>query len=790
MFSNYIKTAFRNLKKKKVFSTINILGLALGLACSMLIMLWVNDEYRMDRFHKNNDRLYSIVEKQYYDGKIDAVYATPGLMADELKRVLPEIQYATGYAKTNANTFEAENKIIKEAGNYAGADFFRMFSYPLLQGSAETALNTPTSIAISKKMAVDFFGGEENAMGKIIRFQNKRNLQVSAVFENLTAAASDKFDYIINWDVFLENYSWAKDWGNNSPRTYIMIRNSEQLAKVDSKLTHFLDSYNKDQGSGFRIECGLQRFDEMYLHSNFKNGELNGGRIEYVHLFSIVALFILLLACINFMNLTTGRSIERAKEIGVRKVVGAMRHSIVRQFIGEAILITFFAAVIALMLVQIALPTFNHFTGKQIHLPANDISFWLSLVAIILFTGLISGSYPALLLSSFDPVKVLKGIPRFSSGSTSFRKGLVVFQFALSAVLITATIVVSQQLEYIQKKNLGYNRENLLYVTLEGNLPNKYSLFKEQATKVSGVKSITRMSDAPTDINSSTGGVQWTGKDPGLSIQFTVVSVGYDFAQTMDIKMIQGRSFSASFSSDSTGYILNEEAVKKIGYKNPLGKALTMWGNKGTIIGVMQNFHFNSLHVPVRPMILHFAEQDDGGVALVRIEAGKTKSVLAGLESLCKKINPMFPLTFQFSDDEYGKLYKSEQIVGKLSDSFAILAISISCLGLLGLSIFTAQHRAKEISIRKILGAGTGSLFILQSKEFLTLVVIACLIASPIAGYFMNKWLGDYEYKVAITWWMFVLPAAVAIVIALLTVSFQAVKTALASPVKSLRVEM
>jgi len=442
-----------------------------------------------------------------------------------------------------------------------------------------------------------------------------------------------------------------------------------------------------------------------------------------------------------------------------------------------------------LLIVSFALPQFNNFTGKQIELPLHDVSFWSSLLAVITVTGFISGSYPALLLSSFNPIRVLKGTIKFSNSSTLFRKGLVVFQFALSAIFIIATIIISKQSDYIQTKNLGYNRENLLYITLEGELPEKYNLFKTEAAKVPGVKFITRVSDAPTDINASTGGVQWTGKDPNLNVQFAAVSVGYDFAKTMDVKMLRGHDYSQSFSSDTTGYILNEAAVKKIGYKDPEGKPLTLWGNKGTIIGVMQDFHFNSLHVAIKPMILHFAEHDDGGVALVRIKAGKTKQALAGLQTVCKNINPNFPFTYQFSDEAYSKLYKSEQIVGKLSDLFAILAIFISCLGLLGLSIFTAQQRIKEIGIRKILGAGVGSLFILQSKEFLKLVIIACLIASPIAWYAMNKWLLNYEYRIAVAWWMFAIPALIATSISLITVSFQAIKAAIANPMKSLRTE-
>lgn len=789
MIRNYLKTGIRNLWKNKVFSGINVLGLALGIACSMLIMLWVNDEYSVDAFHKNKKQLYAVFERQYYDGKIEATYSTPGIMADELKKVLPGVQYASGYAKTTSNTFQANEKIIKESGNYAGADFFNMFSYKLLEGSAQSALNTTTAIAISKKMAADFFGGPRQAMGQTIRFQNEKDLQVTAVFENLPASASDKFDYVINWETFLEKYSWAKEWGNNSPRTYIMLRKDADETKLGAALTHFLDNYNKDQSAAFRIECGLQRFDKLYLHSHFKGGVLSGGRIEYVNLFTIIALFILLIACINFMNLTTARSLDRAREIGVRKVVGALRSSIIRQFIGEAMLITLFAAVIALAFVQVALPLFNNFTGKRIEVPLKDPVSWLALCAVILLTGFISGSYPALLLSSFKPVRVLKGALKFSVGSTLFRKALVVFQFALSAVLIIATIVISKQVAYVQTKNLGYNRENLLYITLEGELGGKYKLFKDEASKLPGVKYISRISDAPTNINSTTGGVQWIAKKPDLNIQFTVVSVGYDFVKTLDIKMLEGRDFSKIYPSDSAGYILNEEAIKKIGYDDPLGKSITLWQNKGPIVGVMQDFHFNSLHVPVGPMILHFGDQDDGGVALVRIDADKTKETLAGLATVCKNINPQFPFNYEFSDEEYSKLYRSEQIVNKLSKCFAFLAIFISCLGLLGLSIYTAQYRTREIGIRKILGAGVGSLFILQAKDFVKLVIIACLAASPIAGYLMKKWLQEFEYRVNLSWWMFALPALAAVAIALFTISFHSIKAAVANPVKSLRTE-
>jgi putative ABC transport system permease protein len=789
MLKNYLKTALRNLWKNKSFSFINIFGLALGMACSLLIMLWVQDERAMDGFFKDTDRIFSIYERQYYDNKIEAFHGTPGILSEEIKKVIPEIEYACGMAWNDRYTFQVGDKIMKEEGNQAGADFFKIFNYQLIQGTAATALNTPLSIAISRKMSEDFFGSPSAAMGKTIRFENRNDFKVTAIFENIPRHSSRKFDFLINWESFLERNNWAKDWGNNGPATLIKLRKNANALAVEKKIKKFLDNYNKDQSDAFRIELGLQRYDDLYLHSNFKDGKLAGGRIEYVRLFSIVAIFILLIACINFMNLTTARSVKRAREIGIRKVVGAVRSSLRRQFIGEAVLLSFFAVIISLLLILLILPAFNSITGKQIPLPVKETGFWLSIAGLTLITGFISGSYPAIFLSSLNPIRVLKGTLKFSTGAAWFRKGLVVFQFALSTILIVGTIVVSRQVNYVQSENLGYDRENLIYIPLEGDLTGKYSLFKDQALKTQGVQQVSRISQSPTQIENGTGGVEWDGKDPKTAPQFTQASVGYDFTKTMNIKLLEGRDFSKDFATDSVGYILNEAALKKIGYKDPIGKPLTFWEKKGTIIGVVKDFHFNSLHEPINPLVIRYGEKEGYGAVLVRTEAGKIKQAISGLEKLCKQLNPKFPFTYYFSDEEYQKLYKSEQVISKLSNSFAFLAIFISCLGLLGLAMFTAEQRTKEIGIRKVLGASITSLFTLMSKEFLLLVCIALIIASPIAWWLMNNWLQNYAYRTPITWWMFLVAGAFAIIIALLTVSFQASKAAIANPIKSLRTE-
>jgi putative ABC transport system permease protein len=789
MIKNYLKTAIRNIRKNKIYSFINIFGLGLGLACSLLIILWVHDEEKVDNIYPNGNRLFAVYERQYVEGKINSFYSTPGLMADEMKKVIPEVQCATGYAWTNPETFRVGDKIMKENGNSAGADFFKMFSYPLLEGSVNDALNSPQSIAISRKMAQDFFGSPASAIGKTILFDNRKNFTVTAVFENLPHEVSDKFDFLLNWQFFVDDNSWVKDWGNNGPRTYIMLRADANSAAVKKKITHFLDNYNKQQNAAFKIELGTQRYGDVYLHGDFENGKIEGGRIEYVGLFSIVAIFILLIACINFMNLATAQSIKRAKEIGIRKVIGAMRSSLMRQFIGEAIFLSLIAMTIAFLMVITLLPVFNNLTGKEINLPLSNIWFWLIIISLTFITGLISGSYPALFLSAFRPIVVLRGKMRFGNGAVWFRKGLVIFQFVLSIVLIIGMIVISKQVNYIQTKDLGYDRDNLIYVPLDGDLTKKFELFKSEGLTMPGIRSVSRISQEPNDLENETGGVDWTGKDPNVEPQFTQTSVGYDFIKTMHIQLTDGRDFSKDFATDSVGYILNETAIKRIGYKDPVGKPFTMWQRKGTIIGVIKDFHFLSLHDPIQPLILHLGEQDDFGMALVRTQSGETKQAIASLSTLCKDLNPQFPFTYQFSDEEYLKLYQSEQVVSKLSDYFAFLAIFISCLGLLGLAMFTAEQRTKEIGIRKVLGASISNLFGLLSKEFLQLVVIALLIASPLAWLIMSKWLQAYSYRTPISWWIFISADIAALFIALATISFQAIKAAIANPVKSLRTE-
>lgn len=788
MIKNYFKTAWRNLVRNKAFSAINISGLALGMTCSLLILLWVQDERNVDGFHANSKQLYQVYERQYANGTVDASYITQGLLAEELKKQVPEVQYASSLDWNMPYTLEAGNKINKLEGNYAGADFFSMFSYRLLQGTPQTALNSPEAIAISRNAATYFFGSPGKAIGQTIRYENRTDLQVTAVFENMPSNSSVRFDFLRSWQAYVKENDWVNNWSNFNPFTFIQLRADANPVTTASKIKDFIHRYIPANGN-VRYELGLQPYSRKYLHANFSNGQPASGRIEYVQLLTLVAVFILLIACINFMNLATARSAKRAKEVGVRKVVGAYRSSLIRQFIGEAMLVTAFAVIIAVVLTAMLLPAFNALTGKQLLLPLTQPVFWGALLALLIITGFVAGSYPALFLSSLNPIRVLKGSLKFNPGAVFFRKGLVVLQFALSTILMVGMIVIYRQMEYAQTKNLGYDRENLVYIPLEGDLAKNYSVFKDEAGKLPGTQNITKMRETPTVIAHHVGDVSWPGKDPNLVTSIADAVVGYDFVKTMNLELVEGHDFTKGVATDSTGFLLNEMAVQKMGLKDPVGQTITWGQRKGMIIGVLKDFHFNSMHQAIEPLVIRLREEQPWGTILVRIKAGSTHQTLAGLEKLSHSLNPKFPFTYQFADLEYDKLYKSEQVISKLFNYFAFLAIFISCLGLFGLAAFTAEQRTKEIGVRKVLGASVPDIILLLSVNFLKPVAIAILVAFPISRYLMNRWLQDFAYKVSIEWWIFALTGLLTIGIALLTVSFQSIKAAFTNPVKSLRSE-
>ncbi|PWT70861.1 MAG: hypothetical protein C5B59_19490 [Bacteroidetes bacterium] len=792
MIKNYIVTTWRIISRNKLFSFINIIGLALGICCSLLIMLWVMDERNMDQFHQNGKFLYQVYERNFYDGKVDAGYTTQGLLAEELKRVIPDIEHATGIdyaaAPGNQNTFAAGNKFMKMTGFFGGADFFNMFSFPLLAGSPKRCLDRPNTIAISARMARIFFGNPDGALGKVLRFDNNENLQVTAVFEDIPKNSSLQFDFMRNWIDYVKQNDWVHNWGNTSPTTVIQLRKNSSPAEVEGKIKDFIYRY-MGKSAGNRTELGLQPYSEKYLHSNFKNGSVGGGRIEYVRLFTVIAIFILLIACINFMNLATARATKRAKEVGLRKVIGAMRSSLIAQFIGEALVFTFCSFVLAWILAIAILPAFNELTGKQMHIPWYDINFLGLSAGLIFITGIIAGSYPALFLSSLKPIRVLKGTLRFKRSATFFRKSLVVFQFALTIILIVCMIVTYRQMDYIQTRNLGYDRENLIYIPIEGELTKNYDLFKQEAAKMPNVLAISKMRNSPTVIFHHTGSIDWPGKNPNSVVSFADGVVGYDFVKTLKLRLKEGRDFSSAYVSDSGAFIMNETAIEKMGIDHPIGKTV-IWGNHpGKIIGVVKDFHFNSMHEAIDPLILRLDEKWPWGTILIRFKTGSTKETLGELEKICKSINPQFPFSYQFSDEEFTKLYKSEQLVSRLSDYFAGLAIIISCMGLFGLTMFVTAQRTKEIGVRKVIGAEVFDIVWLLSRDTIKLVIFAAFIAIPVSWISMQNWLQEFSYHIELSGWIFVTAGLASLVIALLTVGYHTVQAGLASPVNNLRTE-
>ncbi len=791
MIQHYGIVAFRNVLRNKSFSIINLTGLALGLACSLLIFLWVLDERRVDNFHANSKQLYRVYVRYYNNGVVTgAEYNTPAPLPAELKKVIPEVEHATGYVKYFRlslqddiyETFQVEDKIHKLKGSRAEEDFFKMFDYTLLYGSPEKALASPASLCMSRKMAELYFGSAEAAMGKTVRFDGRKDLVVTAVFENLSVHSTDQFDYLMNWDAWVAENPFKQQWRHFGTSTYVQLRQDDDPLKVEAKIRGFLSTYLEGMNVENRIELGLQPFGDQYLHSQFEQGKPSGGRIEYIRIFSAVGMFILLIACINFMNLATARSVKRGKEVGIRKVVGSSRNYLITQFLGEAMLFTFLAVLFSLVLIGLALPAFNDLTGKQISLPIQEPYFYLFLTGLILVTGFIAGSYPALFLSSLQSFK-------FNSGAAYFRKGLVVVQFVLSLILLTATLVISRQTDYILHTNLGYDREDLLYIPLEGDLVAVYSLFREEASKMPGIKMVDRSSQFPHAMSFKMPAVEWAGMNRNVNINFALASVGYDFVNLMNLKMAAGRGFSREMKTDSISFVVNEEAIKQMGLNGPLGTQITVFGKTGPIIGILKDYHTNSLRQAIDPLVLDVKEHLNFGTILVRTQRGETNVALQSLEKVYKHLNPNYPFLYSFLDEQYGKLYKSEQTVNKLSYAFALLAIVISCLGLLGLAMFSVEQRRKEMGIRKILGATVSNLVSKFSIEFLRLVFLSLIIAVPLSWWTMKIWLENFAYRIDLAWWIFAQAGLVALLISMLTISTQAMAAALENPIESLRTE-
>ncbi|MEO0556226.1 MAG: ABC transporter permease [Bacteroidota bacterium] len=800
MLNNFIKIAWRNITNQKAFSFINISGLSLGLTCFVLIFLWVNDEMSVDSFH--NENIYSAYQIVTANGETHGTYNTSVgyeeernyIPIAEVEKTVPSIEsivfYATGYELPwgHAETFQIGDKKFKLNGSRASEDFFKVFNYPLLVGDPSTALTEYSSIAISRRMASLFFNSPEEAVGETIRYENRFDLEITAIFEDITPKSSLQFEFLINWESQLTRLDWASD----NVRTMVKLAENADIAQVEADMTRVLKPF-VDQEESIEVTIGLQPYEDQYLVGNFVNGQPNEGRILYVKIFSGVAIFILIIACINFTNLSTARAIRRAKEVGVRKVIGSTRTSLVGQFLSESFLMSFFAMLLSLALVWVLLPAFNELTGKQIRLPLFEWKHWLAVLALIVITGFTAGSYPALFLSSLKPVKVLKGALRFSRFETWFRKGLTTFQFGLSILLLIATAVVSLQTDHIQNTNLGYDKDNLLYIRVEGesSKQDSYQRFKDLASPLPGIAMVDRSSEAPHNMGFAMAEpFDWEGRPDGTYINFMPTSVGFDFLKIMDLEVVEGRGFSRDIATDSSdAFLVNEEAVRQMQMEEPLGKWVSAWSKKGKIIGILKDYHTHSLHEPIKPIMVDVKEYEEFGVILVRTKKGRTREAIENLEKVYATVNPSYPFNYQFIDQEYEALYKNEEVMSKLSNAFAIVAIMISCLGLLGLAMFSAEQRFKEIGIRKVLGASIASIVTLFSKDFMAIVGFSFLLAAPIGWWFLSDWLQGFAYRIDLSWWIFISAGLGAVVVGFLTISFQSIKTAMSNPIDAIKNE-
>lgn len=787
MLIHFLKIGFRNLIRNKFFAFLNISGLSLGMACCILIMLWVVDELSVDNFHGNN--LYAVYIRTESNGQVNAGYGTPAIMAAELKRSIPEIQYASGFGFpwAHSETFRVGNVVHKFDGSRADADFFQMFNYQLLAGNVKTALSDLNGLAISRKMATMFFGSPQEALGQFILFENRKELVVTAVFDDLGAHSSNKFDYLLNWETLLaENPNLKNSWQAFQVNSYVALSPSSSSEDVRTKLTKFLDGYLKIDNVKF--EVALQPYNEVYLQSKFENGMPKGGRIEYVRIFIGVAFFILIIASINFTNLSTARAMKRTKEIGVRKVVGSSRMALVVQFLGESIFLSFFALLLAIIIVFLALPAFNQLMVKEITFPVLRPLYWAALLAVMAVTGILAGTYPALLLSNFQAAKVLKAQNVTGIKSLWLRKGLIVFQFFLSTTMVIVTIVVARQTQFFQSKQLGYDRENVLYILLEGDLVKSYQIFKNKAIDIPGVQYVDRSSETPHAMGFVTTAVNWAGKDANTVVGFKPTSVGYDFVKLMNLQITQGRDFSKDFA-DSSSFIVNEKAVKEMGMKDPIGASVSIWDKKGKIVGVLKDYHTYSLHQPILPLIVDVQEQLNFGMVLIKTEPGKAQQVLGDLEKIYKELNPNFAFTYSFMDEEYNKMYRSENMITKLCYSFAAIALAISCLGLLGLAMYSTEQRMKEIGIRRVHGSSAVDIAKMLLWDFLKLICLSFLIAVPVSVYLMNQWLQEFAFSIGLSWWIFVVAGIACVAVAMATISYQTIRASLTNPIETLRVE-
>ena len=792
MFKHNLLLALRSFHRNRSSLIINLIGLSTGLTCALLIYLWIDSELEMDKFHEHDARLYKVLTNQFLPEEIQTWHATPDRLAEALAAELPEVEMSVSVMPASefgdAFTLSVGNaERHKASGQFASIDFFKIFNYPLVAGEPNQVLHNKKSIVLSEKLATTIFGSPQLALGKtldwsLIGYTN--NAVVTGVYQDLPAYSTQKFDFVIAhqaWLSLCEAIGRNIHWDNYAPHTFLVTREDASQQALSAKIKDFLKTKN-DQHTAQLLPV---KFSSLYLYGNFENGQQQAGRIHYVRLFSIVAVFILLIACINFMNLSTARASRRIKEIGVKKTVGSGRKVLIAQFMGESIILSFAAMALAVLLILFLLPQFNLITSKDLSFNLNPFNFFFML-GISIGTGILAGSYPAFYLSGISPSMIFSRRMANSHQETWLRKGLVVFQFTLSVILIVGVFIVYQQLEYIQNKNLGFNKDNVIYFDKEGKVAENQEVFLQKVRQLPGIENASAANTNLMGLMSSTMGIQWPGKDEDANPTFETVMGCQELIETLELKMHEGRSYSQDRSNEEEKVIFNQAAIKTMGLKEPLGATVNIWGEEKQIIGVVENFHFQSFYENIRPAVLLLRPNKTMNM-LVRIEAGKEQVALAGLQQFYQQFNPGYPFNYKFLDQEYQQLYQAEQKVSVISRYFAGLAILISCLGLFGLAAHTAERRIKEIGIRKILGASVFGIVGLLSADFTKMVILAIVLALPISFYFGQEWLDNFVFSIELQWWYFAIAGLLALVIAWLTVGLQTYKAARVNPTRCLQ---
>lgn len=782
MILNYIKIAFRSLLKNKGYSFLNIFGLAIGITCASLIFLWVEDELNFDSFEKQ-DEVYYVPSNQNYDGEWRTFYSTPGPLAQVMKDEVPGIIKASRSIGEDL-LFSVGDNSINRSGRYADADFLDIFSLKFIEGNASDAFNKPEAIVITQETAEQLYGKDTKVLGNILRANNQDNYVITGVIENLPKNVSFPFNWVAPFERISNGEEWMNEYGSFFSDTFVELSPEANLEAVDTHVRKLLFEKTDESDS----QVFLHSIKDWHLRSKFKDGKIVGGRITYVHLFTIIALIILLIACINFMNLSTARSEKRANEVGVRKAMGSGRSRLMMQFISEALIMAFIASFVSVLFLLILLPQFNLLIDKNLVLGLTNSVHITVLLSITIFCGVLAGLYPAFYLSSFKPIEVLKGV-KSTHGSASFiRKGLVVGQFTVSIVFIIGTIIVFQQIQHVKNRELGYEKDQLISMKVNGDIVEKFSTIKQDLINTGAIKDVALSNSELLSGGNNGSGLHWTGGTNTEDVLISFRLISSSFFNTTGMEIIEGRGFSENMLQDSTSVLITQSFAKLMGEGSAIGKQVTR-GDTYTVVGVVKDFQYGDMYETSDP-VLFLNYHDEARYFYLKTNADiATTDMLTKVEAVMKKNNPAYPFEYTFVDENFNAKFQSEQLVGKLSQIFALLAILISCLGLFGLAAYTAEQRNKEIGIRKVLGASVSGIVKLLSKDFLKLVVLSILISIPIAWLAMNNWLQSYAYRIEINWWIFIIAGILAILIALATVSFQAVKAALANPVKSLKTE-